>query len=91
MNKTILTALLLSTAALGACTAPYSPTHKPPGTYKSSSSSTDASGTKTTVNKTTHVYEDSSGNKKAVVKTETSKDPEGLFNKETSTTTKTYN
>lgn len=92
MFKTIatLTALTLATGTLAACESAW-PTSKPPGTYKASTSSTAPDGTKTTTDQTTHVYRDADGNKKAVVQTETSRDPKGLFNKETSKTTKSYN
>jgi hypothetical protein len=93
MNKPLLTILAVSAATLGtaACSTWDSPTNKPPGTYKSTSESTNARGTTTKTDKTTYVYEDPSGNKKAVEKTETSTDPKGLFNKQTTTTTKSYN
>lgn len=91
MKKPLLAALLISTTALAAChMSPSSPTNKPPGTYKTTSESTNADGTKTTTDKTTYVYRDGSGDKKATVKTETSSDPKGLFNKKTTETTKSY-
>lgn len=92
MTKKYLPLLALSVAVLGlgACSNMDSPTSKPPGTYKSTSESTNANGTTTKTDQTTHVYRDSSGNKKAVVETEQSRDPDGLFNKEKSTTYKKY-
>lgn len=86
-----LTAVTAATLGLAACSSWDSPTNKPPGTYKSSSESTNAYGTTTKTDKTTYVYRDASGDKKAVTKTETSTDPKGLFNKQTSTSTKSYN
>ena len=93
MTKTILTLTALSVVTLGlaACETAGWPTSKPPGTYKESHESTNAAGTKTTTNQTTHVYRDPSGDKKAVVETKTKTDPEGLFNSSTTKTTKSYN
>lgn len=91
MKKTFLTAILISTAALGLAACESWPTSKPPGTYKTTSQSTNAQGTKTTTDQTTYVYRDGSGNKKATVKTETSSDPKGLFNKQKTETVKSYN
>lgn len=93
MTKTIMTLTALSALTLGvaACSTFDSPTNKPPGTYKSSTQSTNSQGTTTKTDKTTYVYKDGSGNKKAVEETKTSTDPKGLFNKETSKTTKSYN
>ncbi len=94
MTKTLLTLTALSVATLGlaACeTTPWSPTSKAPGTYKTSTESTDASGTKRTTDQTTHVYRDPSSNKRAVVETETKTDPKGLFNSSKTKTTKSYN
>jgi major membrane immunogen (membrane-anchored lipoprotein) len=54
-----------------------------PGTYKSKEISTDAKGTTTERSKTTDVEVDEYGNKKATIESETTKDPEGLFNKKT--------
>lgn len=87
MHKYILTVLILTAGAVGisACAKTL-----PPGKYESSSSSTNAAGTKTTTDKETNVYYDEHGNKKATVKTETTRDPKGLFNKETTESTKTY-
>lgn len=88
MSKLVLAAAAVGLIGLAAC----APHHDlPPGHYESTSSSTNAKGTKTTVEKDTNVYYDRYGNKKSTVKTETTTDPKGLFNKETTTTTKTYN
>lgn len=91
MTKTLLTLTALSVSALGLAACESWPTSKAPGTYKSSSTHTDASGTKTTTDQTTHVYRDPAGDKKAVVETETKTDPKGWFNSSTSKTTKSYN
>lgn len=93
MNKPILTILAatVATLSMGACSMMDDPTSKPPGTYKDSTMSTAPDGTTYKTNTTTSVYKDGSGDKKAVVKTDSSKDPDGLFNKQDSTTYKTYN
>ena len=91
MKKTFLSLLAVTAATLAiiACSM-NSPTNKPPGTYKSTSESTDAYGTTRKTDTTTHVYKDSSGNKKAVVTKDTTTDPKGLFNKQESTSTRKY-
>lgn len=93
MKKAFLTVLALSTAtlALTACESGSWFENKAPGTYKSSSESTNAYGTKTKTDQTTHVYRDADGDKKAVTETTTTRDPKGLFNKETTKSTKSYN
>lgn len=94
MTKSALGLILLFTATigLGACTTyDHSPTSKPPGTYKTSTETTNSNGTDIKTDQTTHVYRDANGNKKATVTTETTRDPEGLFNSTTTKTTKTYN
>lgn len=82
-----LTALSLSVIAVSACT--NTAQDLPPGKYESSKKTTDSNGTNTSVEKTTNVGVDRYGNKTATVKTETTTDPEGLFNKSKTTTTKT--
>lgn len=86
MSKSLLTLVAVATLGLAACESSL-----PPGHYENSSSSTSRSGTKTSVNKETDVYYDQHGNKKTTVQTETTKDPKGLFNKETTKSVKTYN
>lgn len=66
------------------------PKSLPPGQYSHSETNTNARGTTTTRQTDTNVYYDKNGNKRAVQETETTKDPDGLFNKKTTTTTKTY-
>ncbi len=94
MSTKYLTLAAVAVAALSvsACESyPWSPAQKAPGVYKSTATSTSPNGTTTKTKETTSVYRDASGDKKAVVKTETTRDPEGLFNKEKTTTVKTYN
>ncbi len=86
MNKPLLALLAVSAVTLGACE-----TMRPPGHYEDKSVSTNRYGTKTTVKKETDFYYDQHGNKKATVQTETTKDPKGWFNKETTKSVKTYN
>jgi len=82
-----LIALSLLATGLGACTQEQSVLNKPPGTYKHSTTTTDASGTTRKQDSTTEVDMDEYGNKRAVVKSKATKDPKGLFNKSTSSST----
>lgn len=93
MTKPILTILAVSAGvlSLSACMqSPNSPTSLAPGQYKSTTTSTNSDGTNYEQEKTTNVKVDRYGNKSATVETETTKDPEGLMNKSTTKTTKTY-
>lgn len=83
--------VLTAALALSACTSTSSPTHLPPGEYERTEQHTNSAGTEVTKKTNTSVYYDEQGNKRAVQDTETSRDPEGLFNKSTSNTRKTYN
>lgn len=58
----------------------------PPGQYEQSSKSVDSEGTSREENSKTDVYYDKYGNKKITIDTETTTDPEGLFNKNTTQT-----
>lgn len=83
-----LCAIAVTGLTVSACsTATSRPTDLAPGKYEKTTRSTDAYGTETTRKSSTNVDVDSSGNKSAVVKTETTKDPEGLFNKTTTSKT----
>jgi hypothetical protein len=84
MTKHTLTlvALLTTAVSVSACMQD-SALNAPPGTYEKTTKSTDANGTTTKTDKSTEVYYDEYGNKKAVVKSKTTKDPKGLFNKTT--------
>jgi len=73
---------------LSACMDKRSALDNPPGTYERTTSSTDANGTTTERKSSTEVSEDRYGNKKAVVKTKTTKDPKGLLNKTTTSESK---
>lgn len=59
-----------------------------PGKYESTTESVDSNGTKTENESSTEVGVDENGNKTAVIKTKTTTDPEGLFNKTTDSQTK---
>lgn len=74
--------------SFAACTS--SPTSLRPGEYTKTQKSVNEAGTETTKTTNTKVYYDENGNKRAVQEVETTKDPEGLFNKTTSSSTKTY-
>lgn len=73
----------LSSFMLGACTQEQTALNKPPGTYETTTKSTDASGTTTERKASTDVSVDQYGRKTAVVKSKTTEDPKGLFNKTT--------
>ncbi len=90
MTKTYtsLALALLATVAVSACTQSKIQS-LPPGEYTSTTKTTQDNGTNTNVKKTTNVGYDAHGNKVGTVKTETTTDPEGLFNKRKSTTTQT--
>ena len=94
MKKQFFTAMALSAAVLSisACSWMEGQSDKtmPPGHYESSNSSVNAAGTRTDTSKDTDVYYDANGDKRSKVTTSTTKDPKGLFNKSTSTSTKTY-
>ncbi|MBL0319283.1 MAG: hypothetical protein IPP74_08355 [Alphaproteobacteria bacterium] len=89
-NLSILTALSVLALTLSAC-AEDRPQRtvldQAPGTYERTVSSTDAQGTTTEKQSSTEVSVDKTGKKKAVVKSKTTKDPKGLFNKSTTNET----
>lgn len=89
MRKYLLPILVLSTTSLViGCYRENDISDLPPGKYESSTSSTNAYGTETNRTKSIEVERDSSGNKRAVVESETTRDPEGLFNKSTTSSSK---
>ncbi len=89
MKKKLSTLVTVSVLVLGlgACEQ-QSALNKAPGTYEKTTSSTDASGTTTDRKNSTQVSEDQYGNKKAVIKSKTTKDPKGLLNKTTTSESK---
>ena len=83
MKKIItLTALTLA-IGLTACQQTRPVTSLPPGEYEKTTSTTNAQGTEVTKTSKTEVRRDDSGRKTATVDTKVTKDPQGLFNKET--------
>lgn len=84
--KTPLLAASALVIGLGVSACHNNASDLPPGEYEKKTTSTDSRGTKTEREVNTNVTVDQYGNKRAVVETETTKDPRGLFNKETSTT-----
>lgn len=87
MQKQICTVAVLSFMACSIAACNDSALDKPPGTYEKSTSATDANGTRYDKTTTTDVSVDAQGKKRAVVKSKTTKDPKGLFNKTTSSET----
>jgi hypothetical protein len=83
----ILLALSVLTLGLASCTQEERVLNNPPGKYKKTTTSTDSSGTTTDTRSSTDVSVDEYGNKKAVIKSKTSRDPKGLFNKTTNSST----
>jgi hypothetical protein len=88
MNKFFIIPTVLALSVVSSCSS--EPTTLPPGEYTSTHKSTNAQGTESKVETNTKVYYDQNGNKRAIQEKETSKDPEGLLNKSTTKTTKTY-
>lgn len=83
MEKKISTLIAVSALALGLSACQDSVLNNPPGMYEKTSISTDSSGTTREQKSSTDVSVDAQGNKKAVVKSKTTKDPKGLLNKST--------
>lgn len=83
MKKTLSTLVTVSALALSLSACQDSVLNTPPGKYEKTTSSTDAHGTTTEQQSSTDISVDAQGNKKAVVKSKTTKDPKGLFNKTT--------
>ena len=82
--------ILISTVALGLSACQKSLFDTPPGHYENTSTNTNAKGTTTQRSNAVDVTVDDQGKKKVVVKSKTTKDPEGFFNKSTtSESTKT--
>ena len=89
MKKILLTtAILLAGTSITACTSTNTAANLPEGEYEKTTTTTDAAGTSYKTTTKTNVDEDSNGHRTATVKTKTTKDPKGLFNK-SSTESKT--
>lgn len=83
MKSAFSLAALMCFALTAACTPESRVSSLPPGKYEKSTTTVDASGTKVEKETSTDVQVDAYGNKRAIVETETSTDPRGLFNKRT--------
>lgn len=83
----ILLALSALTLGLGACAPEQRVLNNPPGKYEKTTSTTDSSGTTVDKQSSTNISVDEYGNKRAVIKSKTSRDPKGLFNKTTNSST----
>lgn len=88
MRNQVLTlcALAVTGLAASACST-TSPADLPPGKYEKTTTSTTSNGTEVTRKSSTNVDVDSHGNKSATVKSKTTEDPKGLFNKKTTSET----
>lgn len=84
MRNQVLTlcAVAVTGLAVSACST-TNPADMPPGKYERTTTSTNANGTEVTRKSSTDVNVDSHGNKSATVKSKTTEDPKGLFNKKT--------
>lgn len=90
MSKSIPTLLAVAAVTLGLAACQTYPTeNRAPGHYESDKAVTRSDGTNVKTEKDTDVYYDENGVKKSRTTTTTTKDPEGLFNKSKSTSTKT--
>lgn len=85
MNKNIPTVITVSALAivLGACVPERSVSHKSPGSYERTETSTDDRGTTTVKKSTVDVTVDEHGNRKETITSKTVRDPKGLMNKTT--------
>jgi len=87
-NLAAIAALSALTISLGACTPEQRMSHKTPGSYTSTETSTDDSGTTTVKESTTVVTIDENGNRREAVTSNVTSDPKGLMNKTTTRKTK---
>ena len=86
------TVILAAASAASLCLVTACATNEaglPPGKYESSHKTVDANGTEVKDERTTNVWYDENGNKKATVEETTTRDPKGLFNKSTTTEKRT--
>jgi len=88
MRKHVLTlcAVAVTGITVSACST-SNPSDLPPGKYERTTTSTNADGTEVTRKSSTNVDVDNNGNKSATVKSKTTQDPKGLFNKKTTSET----
>lgn len=92
MKKQLTSALAVAVIALGLTACGSSDRFASPGTYESESSRVDQNGTRTDTETTKDVSIDANGKKHVTTSTTKTKDPKGLLNKSStsSTTSKTY-
>jgi hypothetical protein len=83
MTKKLFTVMAVLTLALGLTACTENLLDNPPGRYENSITFTDADGTTTERRSSTQIAVDEYGRRKAIVKSTTTKDPKGLFNKTT--------
>ncbi len=81
--KTHILAATAIIAALSLTACKPKATDLPAGQYESSTKSTDANGTEHERTTTTDIHQNPDGSKDAVIHQETTRDPEGLMNKQT--------
>jgi hypothetical protein len=90
MQKKMSTLILILLSAFGLAACQKSIFDTPPGHYENTSMNTNFKGMTTERSNVVDVTVDDQGKKKVVVKNKTTKDPEGFFNKSTtSESTKT--
>ena len=80
------TVMILTMIMLSGCAESPRPA---PGKYETTTTSKDANGTVHKTNNTTNIYYDKNGKMHGSVDKETTRDPQGLFNKSTTETHKT--
>ena len=87
--KKFVALLAVSMLGLAACSTEKAHTLPAPGVYETNRTDVNSAGTKTTTRTTTNVTQDANGNRSASTSTKTSNDPKGLFNKSTTSSTRT--
>lgn len=87
MTKTLTTLLATSAIALALGACQNRVMDSPPGSYERTTSYTDSDGTTRERQSSTDVTVDEQGRRKSVVKTKSTTDPKGLFNKSTTSQT----
>jgi hypothetical protein len=83
MKSSIFVYMLAIVLPLAACTLEPDTSNLPPGKYERVSRSTDAQGTERVNRSYVDIEEDEQGHRKTTTESETTKDPKGLFNKQT--------
>lgn len=85
MFRNLITAVTLAAfgLSLAACSQEDQALRKPPGKYESHRRATDQYGTTYEGDRSIKVERDEYGNKRATIEEEETRDPKGLFNKQT--------